>query len=339
MHSKVLWSLDNEVDPRTFEKICADIFFNEGYRNIIPLGGNYDNGRDAELLYYDENNELKIVFFQFSLESNWEKKLKRELVKLGEKHHVFHEYIFVTSQRVTGNKNDYYKEHILQKYGWDFKLFEREWLRIVLEEKYPQITKKYLEIEIDKEKRKQRNHILDFGVGDNNKDILSEIFMVENHYGQTELFKHLVEFDDLDLTNTRILINELLPYFYDICNALTIKGIMNFKGFELSIDQKEAPTKLVLSFGMGVPIRLLQRIILVLSNFQLEFLDFVDYRQEVYDSYLSTVEIGTYSYNDKNLDLIKLDQEMLKKLLDPSITANKFYSLVIQNVLDPCTDW
>lgn len=163
--------------------------------------------------------------------------------------------------------------------------------------------------------------------------------MVENYYGQTELFKPLLAIDELDVNKVRIRINELLVDFYEIINALSKAGITNLKGFELDSGEMEIPTKLVLSFGMGIPISLLQKIISTLSNYQFEYVDFVDFRQAVYDEYLFTVEIGTYSYNDANLGLIKLDNELLAKLLDPQISANKFYSLLIQVVFDPCIDW
>lgn len=149
MNNRILWGIDTELDPKNFERMCADILIQEGYRELIPLGGNYDNGRDAEQRIYDKHNELRVTFFQFSLEKNWERKLIKELNKLEEKQHVIHEYIFVTSQSATGAKIDYYRDLIFKKYGWDFKLFGREWLRIRLEEKYSLIAKKYLRIDND----------------------------------------------------------------------------------------------------------------------------------------------------------------------------------------------
>ncbi|MED1795415.1 hypothetical protein P4V54_22390 [Brevibacillus nitrificans] len=265
--------------------------------------------------------------------------MKREIVKLQEKQHVFHEYVFVTSQRVTGSRIDYYKEIILQQYGWEFKLFEREWLRIILEEKYPQLASKYLQIEIDNDKKKEGKDTPNFDIGDSKNDdkkkIISEIFMIENYYGQTELFKPPNEFDNLDLSKTRVLVNKILLNFYDINTALGTAGITNLKGFELDSYEIEIPKRLVLSFGLGVPIRLLQKIFSILSSYQLEYFDYVDYRQEVYDEYLCTVEIGTYSYNDTNLGLIKVDDKLIGKLLDSKISANEFYGLLIQDVVDP----
>ncbi|NTU28830.1 DUF4365 domain-containing protein [Brevibacillus sp. HB1.1] len=179
----------------------------------------------------------------------------------------------------------------------------------------------------------------DIDIDDDKKKIITEIFMLENEYGQTDLFKHPSETDNFDLSKTRVLINELLVDFYDISSALSRAGITSFKGFGLPSDETEPPTKLVLSFGMGVQIRLLQKIIQILSDYQLEYIDFVDYRQEDYDEYLFTVAIGTDSYNDTNLSLIKIDTELLEKLLDPLISANNFYAFLIQDVEDPCIDW
>ncbi|MFI8715704.1 DUF4365 domain-containing protein [Brevibacillus brevis] len=179
----------------------------------------------------------------------------------------------------------------------------------------------------------------DIDIDDDKKKIITEIFMLENEYGQTELFKHPSEIDNFDLSKSRVLVNELLVDFYGISSSLSRAGITNFKGFELPSDEKEPPTKLVVSFGMGVQIRLLQKIILILSDYQLEYIDFVDYRQEDYDEYLFTVAIGTYSYDDSNLGLIKTNNELLEKLLDPLISANNFYAYLIQDVEDPCMDW
>ncbi|MGG4443723.1 hypothetical protein [Brevibacillus fortis] len=179
---------------------------------------------------------------------------------------------------------------------------------------------------------------IDNDISEFKKKIINEIFMIENYYGQTELFKPLFEIHDLDLSKTRVIINELLAEFYDITTSLSKVGITNIKGLELA-SYEEIPAKLELSFGMGVPIRLLQKIIGFLSYYQLEYLHFVDYRQEDYDEYLLTVVIGTYSYQDTNLDLIKIDHETLEKLLDPLLTANQFYAILIQDGSDPCIDW
>src|SRR5689334_15526785 len=107
MLSQVLWALDNEIDPQHFERLCTDLMGREGYRNIIPVGGMHDRGRDAEIFIYTGiGKEGEVTFFQYSLEKTWETKLKRELKKVKENGHSISRYIFVTTQAVTGNKRD-----------------------------------------------------------------------------------------------------------------------------------------------------------------------------------------------------------------------------------------
>jgi len=47
--NQVLWTLDNEIQPRDFERLCVDLLGREGYRHIEPNGGTKDNGKDAEI--------------------------------------------------------------------------------------------------------------------------------------------------------------------------------------------------------------------------------------------------------------------------------------------------
>ncbi|MED1917631.1 hypothetical protein P4V64_20140, partial [Bacillus thuringiensis] len=105
------------------------------------------------------------------------------------------------------------------------------------------------EIKINEEfkddKSTDKNRTEEEIVDDYKKKIISEIFMIENYYGKTELFKTPFEIEYLDLSITRVYTNELLVDFYDINNSLSKIGITNLNGFELSSNEKEAPTKLV----------------------------------------------------------------------------------------------
>ena len=37
MYKKVLWVLDNEIDPAQFERLCIDLLYRNGYRDIVPI--------------------------------------------------------------------------------------------------------------------------------------------------------------------------------------------------------------------------------------------------------------------------------------------------------------
>jgi predicted molibdopterin-dependent oxidoreductase YjgC len=90
---------------------------------------------------------------------------------------------------------------------------------------------------------------------------------------------------------------------------------------------------------MCLPIRVIQSILRILINYDLKYIDFVDHRQDCYDEYLRSIEIGTYSYEDDNLGLIPVSDTLILELLSSNISSNKFYSLIIQDVKEPATDW
>jgi tetratricopeptide (TPR) repeat protein len=147
MFNRVLWTLDNEMDGGTFERLCTDLLGREGYRDIIPLGGTYDGGRDAEIRRFRGVVDTGgITFFQYSLEKGWENKLTRELHKVEERGHQIDFYVFVTSQKVTGYKRDKLRKMVENQYGWQLKIYDSEWFRHRLEESHPDLAVKYLGI-------------------------------------------------------------------------------------------------------------------------------------------------------------------------------------------------
>ena len=107
MSNRVLWTIDNEISGNRFERLCTDLLGREGFRDIVPIGGNYDRGRDAEIRRLKGIKSTGgITFFQYSLENDWRSKLERELKKVHKNEHEITFYVFVTSQRVTGDSRD-----------------------------------------------------------------------------------------------------------------------------------------------------------------------------------------------------------------------------------------
>jgi len=146
---KVLWALDREISPQNFERLCVDILCREGYRHIEPGGGTKDMGKDAELRFWNgKSDQFSVIAFQFSLEKNWEKKLCRDASKISGNFKNVSELVFVTTQRVTGSKKEKLKAEILKKHGWQFTVFDREWLRNRLCEFHQDIAAKYLGMDL-----------------------------------------------------------------------------------------------------------------------------------------------------------------------------------------------
>lgn len=143
----ILWALDNEIDSRSFERLCTDLLFRCGYLDIVPVGGTADAGRDAEIRHYRGNlpgGRAAVLFFQYSLEARWKAKLLKELKKVRAYGHDIEAFVFVTSRAVRGDQRDKLRKQVKAEYGWNLIIHEREWLRLQLEEAHPDLAAKYL---------------------------------------------------------------------------------------------------------------------------------------------------------------------------------------------------
>jgi tetratricopeptide (TPR) repeat protein len=149
MFNKILWVLDNEMNPKAFERLCVDILFRNGYSNIVPVGGVHDRGRDAESRGAEGSDYAgRMTFFQFSLQKDWKQKLRSELRKVHSEDHQIDTFVFVTNQEISGRDRDRFKQETADKYGWDLIILPREWLRLQLEEANPDLTQKYLGLQL-----------------------------------------------------------------------------------------------------------------------------------------------------------------------------------------------
>lgn len=146
MMSRVLWAIDNEIDDRNFERLCTDLMYRSGYRRIVPLGGNYDLARDAEVMPRGTANDGERIIFQFSLEKNWKNKLIRELKRVRQYGHVIDTFVFVTSRDFTPKARDELVDAVRENYGWKLEMYGREWLRLQLENGHSDLAEQYLRI-------------------------------------------------------------------------------------------------------------------------------------------------------------------------------------------------
>lgn len=148
MWNRVLWTIDNELSGSEFERLCIDLLYRQGFKEIVPVEPQ-DGGRDAEELPRQGRGRAgEAAFFQFSLEGDWRGKLRRDARKLADGDHEFSTLVFVTSQKARGVDRDALSKEVLRKYGWDLLVYSREWLRHQLEEAYPDLAKKYLGVEV-----------------------------------------------------------------------------------------------------------------------------------------------------------------------------------------------
>lgn len=144
---QILWALDNSISPDEFERLCIDLLGRDGYRHIVPVGGEKDHGRDAELRYHlGASEHYATIAFQFSLDKRWEQKLSKDSATIAAHRPDVVAMVFVTSSKVSGAKQDSLQSKIRSRYGWDLRIYSREWLRQRLSELHHDLAAKYLGI-------------------------------------------------------------------------------------------------------------------------------------------------------------------------------------------------
>lgn len=127
----IVYCLEHLTDYPQFERLCSDIMNQAGYRDIEPLGGSNDRGRDA--LHISRVAPNDITIFAYSVRGDWEQKLLNEDCKrIQEERHKFNTLVFVTTSSLTSSQRDAVKEKVRDRFGWNVEVFDIERLRIRL---------------------------------------------------------------------------------------------------------------------------------------------------------------------------------------------------------------
>lgn len=171
------------------------------------------------------------------------------------------------------------------------------------------------------------------------KEIIADIFKVENLYGKSELFSKRRPLNENAISKIHIEINDLIPDYFRIMEVLNNNGFDIRSTFGSDSEQKNIPKQFTLTFGMNVPIEYIQKLISILKEFGLDSIDFVDFRQEVYDEFLNKVFIGSYSYDDDEIEIVKLTEELFSQIINPKISSAAFYAKLLANVHNPECGW
>lgn len=130
--------LEKITDYVGFESFCHDLMSRQGYKDIEPLGGSQDKGRDA-LHINKTTNEITI--FAYSVREDWEKKLKEDLKTIQSNKHACNKVVFVTTASVTATEKDNLKEEISKEYGWSLDIYDIERIATLLDNHYQDLKK------------------------------------------------------------------------------------------------------------------------------------------------------------------------------------------------------
>lgn len=106
--------LSNYTDFTKFEDLANEIMIQEGYNNLIPVGGWHDEGVDARLVKYFEQKEHNVIF-QYSLQKETKSKISQTYSKIKGKGKRCDELIIVTLEKI--NNKEEVKKNFRKEYG------------------------------------------------------------------------------------------------------------------------------------------------------------------------------------------------------------------------------
>lgn len=136
-----LYALDTITDTWEFEKLCNDLLFREGFKNLKPHGGMHDRGIDALINVHETNSR---IIFQYSIQKTFEAKIKDTLKKLEENGEKCDELHYVTNRDVPYSRARDLIKFADTEYAAKLEIYDREWMRVRLDNDSADLRKKYL---------------------------------------------------------------------------------------------------------------------------------------------------------------------------------------------------
>lgn len=125
----IIYCLEQLTDYEQFERLCHDIAALDGYRNIEPLGGSKDRGRDA---LHVHNSDGTTTVFAYSVREDWKKKLSEDCSKVHRNGHICSRLAFFCTSAFTATQRDNAVKVVERDFGWSLDLYGLERLAVLL---------------------------------------------------------------------------------------------------------------------------------------------------------------------------------------------------------------
>jgi hypothetical protein len=137
----IVYCLEQLTDYDQFERLCNDLMSAEGYKNIEPLGGRSDKGRDAIRVCHSEKGDVTI--FAYSVREDWKNKLKQDANRIMEMGHQCDHLVFCCTAHYNATERDEAITFISDDYGWSLELYGIERIRMLLSSTHERILNKH----------------------------------------------------------------------------------------------------------------------------------------------------------------------------------------------------
>lgn len=140
----IVYCLQQVTDYDQFERFCNDLMSAEGYKNLEPLGGRGDRGRDAIQICRTDPSDVSI--FAYSVREDWRRKLKEDADRIKQVGHRLNRLVFSCTAQYSATERDEAVEFIRQSYGWILELYGIERIRTLLSTVHERIITKHPQI-------------------------------------------------------------------------------------------------------------------------------------------------------------------------------------------------
>ncbi|ODA32138.1 hypothetical protein [Planctopirus hydrillae] len=139
----IIYSLEQLTDYDQFERLCHDMMALDGFRNIEPIGGSKDKGRDA--LHVDSSTGT-VTIFAYSVREDWRTKLSQDSKKIPKHGHACNRLVFLCTATFTPSERDEAIRFIKDSYGWPLELYGLERLSSMLRSSHRELVGQHPQI-------------------------------------------------------------------------------------------------------------------------------------------------------------------------------------------------
>ncbi|HUT69755.1 MAG TPA: toll/interleukin-1 receptor domain-containing protein [Desulfatiglandales bacterium] len=137
----IVYCLQQLTDYDQFERLCNDLMSAEGYKNLEPLGGRGDKGRDAIRICRTDPDDITI--FAYSVREDWRRKLQQDADRIKKVGHKLNRLVFSCTAHYNATERDEAIEFIRKNYEWTLELYGIERIRTLLSTVHERIITKH----------------------------------------------------------------------------------------------------------------------------------------------------------------------------------------------------